>query len=530
MDHAGTVDETKAPLVGRKRGHKSTGTIDVGTRFPIRDTLVVLARNAPVFGLGLVATWTAWLLLSLDRVMLAATLDNGFVSSWLETACRVLSAAAVGAQVAVCVLLIGGLLQAAQESLTTGRRARLRSLVVPTRQGVWLLVAAAIAAVPVVTLVSAAQSGNPASLSQPYQWAATLMQRTLGDTALGVLAPVAIMVVAAALAVLAPTLPLIVDRDLNPIGAIAASARLSATRMRLRHVPVAWVSAAGLLVCCAIATWGVSVNSENAIGEGPAGTVWFVAHLPWTRVAAIAVPTLVAAAVAATLGAVYCRHLRPPANEDANPTTMQSTGGWAWMAAGATALLIVTVGVALALGAILQGSTSTAAPPGARVALPCGLSYVPPQASGGADVTTYRRWPDWLPCGQNVRDAYHPRGIGGAVESTTIFGAGTSATRFFFAEAVYSAKAYWLLRAETYSVFGRSADGLVTLRWAGPSFADVYVVTHIPGKMTGVIRIIVEGKRGHHSPRDIARAWRELRVEGVDLPLPETQRSPGSRV
>jgi hypothetical protein len=48
--------------------------------------------------------------------------------------------------------------------------------------------------------------------------------------------------------------------------------------------------------------------------------------------------------------------------------------------------------------------------------------------------------------------------------------------------------------------------------------ADVYVVTHLPGKMTGVPCVILSGKRGHHSTREIVRAWQDLTVEGIELP------------
>ena len=216
MDHAGTVEETKALQVVASAAASAPARLMSGHASPS----VTPSSFSPATRRSSGWRWSRpgrrGCSSPSNRVMLAEALEHGLVSSWLGTACRVLSPVAVGAQVGVCGLLIGGILQAAQESLTTDRPARLRSLVLSTRRAVWLLAATAIAAVPVVALVAAAQSGNPASLSQPYEWAATVMQHTIGDTALGVIAPVAIILAAAGLAVLSLTLPLTVDRGLNP--------------------------------------------------------------------------------------------------------------------------------------------------------------------------------------------------------------------------------------------------------------------------------------------------------------------------
>ena len=499
----------------------------------MRDVLLAVLYNGPVTALGLVAASCVWLLLAVDRAMLAAVLGYPLVGSWLDTTCRALGTICTLMQVALCVLLIGGLLQAAQESLETGRRARARSLLLPARRAAWLLAAAAIASVPIVLLIAAARSSSYHSLPQPYEWTAAAMQRMVGDADLGVLVPVGIAVATIGVALLALSPSLIVDRGMNPFAALSTSMRLSEKRMRLSHLPAACLSAAGMLAVAAVASWGVGVGDQgsDAIWHGHAGAWWFATHLPWVSMARVAIPTCVGAAIATMLGAaLYLRLAGKPATSETAATSVRSsapkpaaqaapmTRGRLWMPAAVSGVVIVGLAIALALGALVEGSRHVYVRPGTRVTLRCGLSYVVPAQGDGADLYTYRRWASWLPCGQNAPEPFRPFAIGGATDRTAWFGRGLPPLRFFSAETVYSPHSYALQRAETEPVFSRSADGTVTLRWAGPTSVAFYVVVREPGKSAGVLDLYVGAKRGPVSTLDFERAWRGLKIEGAELP------------
>jgi hypothetical protein len=477
-------------------------------------------RNAAVVAPALGVVWLLWLAVALDRAMAATALYNGMVSGWLDTVLRCVIAIATATQVALCVLLAGGLSQAVQESLSTGRRASVSALVVPARRAAWLLASAAVAAVPVVLLVAIAWSAVPSAPSYPLDWLASPLRHLVGDGVVGVLFPLALLVAVPLLAAAACTVPLAVGGGTNPFAAFVASIRLTAAQARLRNLPAAFVSSAGLMVPIALGALAVAVSDDNGPLDGQTSLVWFAQHVLWMRLTVIAVPAAIVLVAGVLLSAVYCRRVLTLSSgavaEEA--LIVHPRRPWVMTAvAGVGGLVAVAIVAAVALGSLYAGYGYVHAGAGGRVTLRSGLSFVVSDPQENL-VQTFRQWPSWLPCGQNTRWTSGSPWIGGAADAVgTFFEARSSMVSFCLAQSLYAPTAYRLHRAQMVPVFRESADETVTVRWVRGSRV-VYVVTRLPGRMTGVLYIILRGTPGSPTPRDIVKAWRELQVRGASLP------------
>ena len=502
------------------------------------EALSCLRRIARPAAAGALVAFVLWLILAMTGALLSYATDYGLAAGWVVTALSLGGLLVSAAQVAIVVLFMAGLLRLSLRGPSAGRpaapsggrSASLRELVCPAGSAAWLLLAAALAALPVVVVVAVVRSAD-VTLAQPepLQSIAELFRNAADTNAIGVLWPAAALLAIPLYAAFVFTAPLIVDRRLNAFTAAAGSLRLAFGRMHLRDLPVAFAGTLGLTALCTPAVWRIPVVWDGSTGSQPwdqhtPAIVWVVVHFPWPQAAAGAAALAMACACVVSVLAVFYRRFREAERLESAPVSALARTPRSTLA-GLVVVAVTAACLSLTLSWTAGDGASRGLAGGQRVSLANGLSLVVPRA-WKAETSTYRRYPAWLPVGQNTGGpASHPglgTRIGGLADMAWFEQSDGMRAPHAVVFSCFSGDAYALANANhsplawaapdgSVTVRGKMKDGKLTDNWP-------YVVTRLPDHMIGVVWIWLPRDKNNRPQATLGDIWNELSVQGVSLP------------
>ena len=425
------------------------------------------------------------------------------------------------------LVFASGLVDLLIHKSTGGRRGLVRSTLTAFRATHWLLLAALIAAPLAAVIVQAA----------------TLLWLPM----------VEVLVLAEVLLVYGIyTVPLIVDRRLNTLQALAQSARLARRGGFVRQYAVlVLVTLATLGFWTAVGPRIVAIAGEyswephlaNASSWLSAGGFDERALFGLTLHAFLILLCLSLAATATcgvwagVLAGMYLRVRRLAASDDlavagtAAPDVaprMQRR-----VLAGFAATLVVMAAAAVFLWWYATPPAEQALAPGQTVALRNGLTLTVP-AGAHAGLFPTRKYPSWLGLGDNGGLAIPF--FQGPLADAVAWNMGAVLAGSFSPEA----RPRNLASATRNSpLVGRSADGNVGVYWKSGSRYG-FVLTHLPGQLEGYVQMRVTDSWRDHRPvgpaqamEGLTRQWSASSITGAQLPAQTAWRSrtfvPGAR-
>jgi hypothetical protein len=268
--------------------------------------------------------------------------------------------------------------------------------------------------------------------------------------------------------------------------------------------------------------WDGSAGSQSWDQHTPA-IVWVVVHFPWLWAAGVAAAVAVGSVcVVAWLAAFYLRNreARP------EPAPESAAAGAPWpTVAGLAGVAVFALCLSVTLSWTAGDGAYRGLAGGQRVSLANGLSLVVPRA-WKAETSTYRRYPAWLPVGQNTGGpASHPglgARIGGLADTTWFEQSDGMRAPHAVVFSCFSGDAYALANANhsplawsapdgSVTVRGKMKDGKLTDNWP-------YVVTRLPGHMIGVVWVWLPRDKKNRPQATLGDIWNELSIQGASLP------------
>jgi hypothetical protein len=340
------------------------------------------------------------------------------------------------------------------------------------------------------------------------------------------------------------TAPLILDRRLDTFRALSESSRLVRRDGFAAHVARLFI-----LTVVGIVFWWLVAKGLFAIGGGEyEWTPQFSDPTTWLVVAGegfwgsfvrtLLISLVGAAGVAATCGAIvvfvaanYSRATRGTAARAASVATRP------WRRRSlVTTMLLLLIGLTWFVWWFATPPASRMMSAGERVTLRNGLTFTVP-AGSVTELDWARKYPSWLGLGDN-----------GGTPVATFFGPLSDFVArdggAFFAMSISpdsdpSPSAWSPSYPWGSPVVGRSVDGTVEIRWERGT-RRAYVVTHVPGKLNGLVQIRLTSSWSDRRPmgpgqamQSLAAVWSTWSVQGAPLPAQTAWRSqqvaPGRR-
>jgi hypothetical protein len=489
-------------------------SVEVGEASGVKATLRGLRRSALPFAGGLVLLVVYLLVAMLFIEGLIVVFGAGAPHGNFGEPCLGLPwrlTALTLALVAAALIFAAGLVDLLVQGSRSGRRGSVGSILTAFRATHWLLLAAIVAA-PLVAVIAQA---------------ATLLWLPMVEVL--VLAEVLLLYGIYAV-------PLILDRRLNTLRALAESARLVRRGGFVRQYVVLvlatlatigfWTVVGPRIVASVDNSWeprladvsswisGGGYDERSLFGLTPSAFL----VLLWVALAAAAT----CGAWAVMLASMYLRVRRfavtgdpvvaGAATPDVAPRLQRR------VLAGVAAALVLTAAAAAFLWWYATPPTEQALAAGQTVALRNGLTLTVP-AGADAGLSLSRNYPSWLglrdDCGLAIPFFQGP------FADAVAWNAGEVIIGSYSPEATPSNMAS---ATRDSPLIGRSADGKVEVYWKSGR-QRAFVLTHLPGRLDGFVQARVTDSWRDHRPvgpsqamQGLTNRWRAASIKGAQLP------------